>query len=609
MLQGSFKFEEDGMDVCPRGVAADAVRNLMSAFHGLMFRDFPEALELRVDLRQTLPYRRVKTFLSTLEDTAQTLKLQMISRKYRCTFTRNYRALMPINRRLYRVDVLEAGQGCHGALWVNGERYVLGAEVVAENQHFRSCWYNLLDRLRDVQTNLDRSDNKKSSCSTCSILTTNLTNSNLNQSNLNDATEDTSMCQYCEVDWLTQLGSILIQFDKAWTNFERTYITELISIERRARHLVMECILTDEELQLYEDFHLRVSKLDLQSSRKNSSQKSKCSKSSPAFLENANHIRQLYIKFVNVTAALNAAANVKRKGRSDYKFDLFYSALMVVDEVRQRDKSCEEGGSSWICKLEDDWIPNLTDKELQSLLPIAQPLVTELSNFRVHLKVLGEAPERIDPHLAQNQTLVAHLAELEAKWDTAVQWLSSQETAQSLAKFLSFVTEIAEIDNALINRSNKRRRKSDAISTFKTSASKPDSIDSQRQDSPFESFEDRIAALDVAAFLALPRLVVLFFFCNPKADSKNYHLMSLLLPDIIRANKKNTKMMRNSASPNNRSSFLTHRELLNGAQVHLRIKHYFTPLFFHYSILSPLPFSHFVYFLLPLGSFLGSFKT
>lgn len=542
-----------------KGLISNTIRKLLDSFHGLVFKDIPINLDdqlsirsLRVDLKQTT---RAKTFLVALEETADVLKLPMVSRYYRSSFTRNYRALMPTNRRMYRVDVLEAGQQHHRILYVNSQRYYMGDDVAIENRAFGECWFKLLNHLREIQSMLDRSNNKKTICGECSnndekdskegsnvLLSQSGTIENENGLENIYEEENDHYCQYCEVNWLDSIGLILIEFDKVWTNFERCYILELIGIESHARKPIMVCIYTEEELQLYEGIFERI----------NSQNKDRNGIS-------ASRVLQVFEKFVHEIGMLNSVANVRAKGRQDFDSLLFQNALMIMNEYWKRGMNCLTAKANeninvpnydWIEMTDNDWITELNNDEIKCLKAVAEPLINELMSLRIHLRELGKNPDKIDPHLIQNRILENHLKEFECKWEIVNQWIRNKESAKSITEFVLFICDIIDYHPNHTGFSTKRLRVCDQVSNVDVPRPSQSNVNNGNS---FDSFEERINSLDVSALVALPRLIILFFIINPKPNTPNYHLIHLLLP--------------NDVNPNLTINGTTSRKSLPGAEV------------------------------------------
>ena len=96
--------------------------------------------------------------------------------------------------------------------------------------------------------------------------------------------------QRCKDD----IGTFLTKFDKAWTHFEQSYVSELMVIEADARRLVVEAIKIEEELRARE-MQKKRSKLDE---------------------------ARLREKFLHKVNQINAVANTDGRGRDDLSMEI-----------------------------------------------------------------------------------------------------------------------------------------------------------------------------------------------------------------------------------------------------------------------------------------------
>jgi len=167
----------------------------------------------RADVRSEAGYSACAGFLNAVETAAQGLHLEPTSRQYREKFSANYRALFPDIDRHYRVDVLEASIDQHSAIWVNGDKFELSAEVITHAEELQKAWAELggaLDRWHGP----DPSGRGQPG--------------------------------------VPEVGAALHRLDTAWASFEHRYIGELISIEEQARHLIIQAVDNEAKLQALE---------------------------------------------------------------------------------------------------------------------------------------------------------------------------------------------------------------------------------------------------------------------------------------------------------------------------------------------------------------------
>eukprot|EP00913_Durusdinium_trenchii_P012933 g12145.t1 len=68
------------------------------------------------------------------------MHLDAAPRKYRASFTINYRALFPDEARNYRVD---ASVEQYAVIWVNGDKFEFSAEAMRRAEALQRCWADL----------------------------------------------------------------------------------------------------------------------------------------------------------------------------------------------------------------------------------------------------------------------------------------------------------------------------------------------------------------------------------------------------------------------------------------------------------------------------------
>jgi NAD(P)-dependent dehydrogenase (short-subunit alcohol dehydrogenase family) len=169
--------------------------------------------------------------------------------------------------------------------------------------------------------------------------------------------------------------------------------------------------------------------------------------------------------FVDSVSKLNSVANVRRKGRDDLKADILVAALSALQE-----QGCTRRGSTG-----------------GAAVVLATDVVESYECVRQYLRKVGGCLERVDPHLSNNPDLVERLVDWEESWEVASRYV--QKPA-----LLGAICDIVEELRLL-----------------------------QRIAPEFKSMCDDC---DVELFLVLPRIVWLWFLCNP--DTRAELLRSLL---------------------------------------------------------------------------------
>lgn len=223
-------------------------------------------------------------FLEHLASAASILRVPVACRRYRASFTANYRAIFPDGERKYRVDVLEGCLEQPAFIWVNGDQFELGSETLACADALHSAWANLgalLDRWPE---------------------------------SANAAADET-------IPKRQELMEALRSFDAAWASLEHLYITELIQIEGKARFMVVEAIDLEKRLSLLES----------------GSKVSGPSASPNPGLDAASTLAQAQYDLVQCICRLNSVANHRGKGRDDLGVDILVAAKQVILEKRGAD--------------------------------------------------------------------------------------------------------------------------------------------------------------------------------------------------------------------------------------------------------------------------------
>lgn len=188
-----------------------AVIRLASAHSRLMMESG------RVNTKSEAGFNSCALFLECLDATERAMHLDAAPRKYRASFTINYRALFPDEARNYRVDVLEASVEQYAVIWVNGDKFEFSAEAMRRAEALQRCWADLAVLLERWNTEQGKA-NRPSRC---------------------------------------DIRSGLVALDSAWASFEHKYIMELIEIEEKARRLVVQAIEKERHLHLIEDRNMQ----------------------------------------------------------------------------------------------------------------------------------------------------------------------------------------------------------------------------------------------------------------------------------------------------------------------------------------------------------------
>jgi len=206
-----------------------------------------------------------------LDDAADTLRIKVAPRGYRNGFTANYRQLFPnIGERYYRTDVLEAALDEFTVMWVNGEKFELGAETKLRARHLRDAWEGLRIHLQSQHW------------------------------------DQVAFRSTTDID---TVRIVLELIDNAWSRFEELYIGELIQIEQSARDIVVQAVESEQRLAHLEGVHGDISQESIWSV--------------PEYHEDMR-------SFFAVIGRINAVANMSGKGRDDLNYSVLEGAIVAL---------------------------------------------------------------------------------------------------------------------------------------------------------------------------------------------------------------------------------------------------------------------------------------
>lgn len=302
-----------------------------------------------VDVKSEAGYAACSSYLCNVDLAARALNLEIASRAYRSSFSTNYRALFPDSNRHYRVDVLEASVDQEFAMWVNGEKFELSMDAIGHAGTLQRCWAELSNVLVRWSA----------------------------------AAEPCSR---------TDLTDSLTVFDVAWANFESRYIGELIAIEEKARHLIVEAAEAELDLQTAEQ------------------------QKDTVLQDEAEQ------RFVRCVQHLNSVANFKRKGRDDLGCDTLQRAKEVLQQCRHRQTRGQEAAHC-----------------------LASDLMGSYHAIRQYFRKVSNCIEHVDPHLCNNAGLVALLVDWEETWEVGSRYIRPAPLLDAMCDLVSEIRGAQQI--------------------------------------------------------------------------------------------------------------------------------------------------------------------
>jgi hypothetical protein len=259
------------MDALGRGLSRFRALNTCSSSHveKACFTKLVDAYRIlektdgRIETRTDAGHEGCQAFLHTLQTTIQTLNIDPAARRYRSTFTSNYRFLFPDDGLHYRIDVFEASIERHPVIWVNGDKFEFSVNTMTSAETLQQAFAEL-NSLLDVDP----------------------------------ATVQTPTRQL-----LDDLRSLLKRLDSCWAGFEKGYICELIAIEAKARGLILQAVELEKQLEQAEK------------------------QQPADGLRGREAMKQKRAQLIASIARLNSVANNRRKGRDDLDPTILEEAL------------------------------------------------------------------------------------------------------------------------------------------------------------------------------------------------------------------------------------------------------------------------------------------
>jgi len=296
-------------------------------------------------------------FLSDLERAARALGIRPASRVYRDDFSANYRALFVDKGRRYRVDVLETSLTAPTEICVNGEMYELSEQL-------RCCGDMLQVACLELRAAVER--------------------------------------WHVSVPTRRELTAVLEAFDGAWATFECSYITELMSIETKARQILWRVVACELELQGAESRGGPQSSVDIER------------------------------KLVSSIAHLNSVANSRCTGRDDLGYGILREARLIIGQ----------------CKLERSQAAT-PPARIGAARLLADDVVESMMAIRAYLQQVGACRDHVDPHLCNNVGLVERLTDWEESWEVGARYLLHRQALEALCDIIDDLSADGEVEQAL----------------------------------------------------------------------------------------------------------------------------------------------------------------
>jgi len=202
--------------------------------------------------------------------------------------------------------------------------------------------------------------------------------------------------------------------DSAWASFEHKYISELISIEEKARQFVVDAIQYEQRLTHWEaQFANDEGLLDYRSMAK----------------------REV-CNLVGSIAKLNSRSNVRGKGRDDLSADILFAAQSAM-------RSCAKGGQE-----------SFEGEAVAAARILAAGVVESFDAMRTYLREINKCLERVDPHLCNNAGLASRLVNWEQSWEIGAKFLLHQPLLHAFCDTVAAVRGAQRLAPALVDMCN-----------------------------------------------------------------------------------------------------------------------------------------------------------
>lgn len=333
--------------------------------------------------------RSYDVFLKVLEHTCTILNIEMTSREYRDSFSPNYRPLFPSKRRAYRYDIFKACLEQERSVYVNGDKFELGAETVRCGLVLQIAFHDLTSILEEAHVS-----NCWKKCPQREDVESMLFNFPVPMPYSWAGLEDVQKAG---------LGSVLIRLDSSWAEFEKAYVSDLIKIESQARGYIVKAVEMERELTLAEAS------------------------------ENMDGVAERRLELVESIARLNSVANNRRKGRDDFDSSILEEALTVRESARQ-------------IHLERSTftVPTMVLSGSTTLL-LAEDVMKPFDALRAYFRQVPKFMEHVDPQLCNNAGLVDRLVDWEESWEVGSKYLRRSQLLNALSDMVAELRAVQDM--------------------------------------------------------------------------------------------------------------------------------------------------------------------
>ena len=300
-------------------------------------------------------------FLNQIEVLMHSMNIKGKDRKYRKKFTKAYYLLFEENKLCFLSEIFDSAQENTSYILVNDEKYYFSEDVLNFGNELYISFCALITLLID---------------------TNKIFKDNLKKFDINQILENIKSC--------------LIDFDAKWVQYEEIYINELISIEEKARKLILEGIKLENDITTYETK----------------------SKIKGKLLINDKNYNELRRKLILNILEINKIANVNGKGRSDLSPEILFRAEKVLVTV--------------------------SENQSKGMRNLALKIKNALNVIRQLFRKFSKNIEGVDPRLGNNKDLSKYLLYFENKFELGKVYLLDNDKYNQLLAFSQIIEIICE---------------------------------------------------------------------------------------------------------------------------------------------------------------------
>ncbi|OII74553.1 uncharacterized protein cubi_00106 [Cryptosporidium ubiquitum] len=438
---------------------------------GLKFVEFDDIETGKPCLKTSQGFRGCKLFLSNIEVVNEILEIEASERIYRDSFTNNYKALFPYpKKRFYRVDVLEASIEGYTSIWVNGERFEFNANVIQAGKELHESWICLVTLIFQIKDLIEERIKKN---------------------------KDVNIFDFENELWKANIINVLKRFDQSWVEFEKEYITELISIENVARRFILNLNkhMIDNEILTCVGAKSNGNNSDV--IFVNEMQKKEKSEN------NGNEDDQL-------------TSGIQCNGLDPIFFELIKNLYRVLNLNNKQCTTENINLSTWEQIMQINKLAASSPHSSFSVVgALSMQCMSEMTIFLEQVVDACKIPEKIDPHICNNSSLQQQILRVEETWGIARKQFSKLVSMEkedvdrlSLVQLVKLLQKVFSIQFQI-----RRRIKGLEIGEVMMELG---SIKNFEEIYLWENiFVEKLEEFDVAALLALPKICCILYLVNP----------------------------------------------------------------------------------------------